>query len=174
MSNPVDSAGHAQRIKETTRPAGKAGKMRVLVVDDEPGILELLKTALGALGAYEVSIASSGMDALRIIDTAERPFDCLLLDIQMPKMNGITLCREVRQIPLYQDTPIIMLTAMSEKKYVDQAFTSGTALAPGYGAQAEPGTRTGQRKHPRRPQAERGTGLDAAIQHRGSDLHRRH
>ena len=125
MSNPVDTAGRVPHTDTTTRPAGKAGKMRVLVVDDEPGILELLKTALGALGAYEVSIASSGMDALRIIDKTERPFDCLLLDIQMPQMNGITLCREVRQIPQYGDTPIIMLTAMSEKKYVDQAFTSG-------------------------------------------------
>lgn len=125
MSNPVESAELVPHGDDSRLPAGRAGKMRVLVVDDEPGILELLKTALGALGAYDVSIASSGLDALRIIDTSERPFDCLLLDIQMPKMNGIALCREVRQIPLYQDTPIIMLTAMSEKKYVDQAFTSG-------------------------------------------------
>ena len=124
MSIPVERTSRAT-LGESERAPRKTPKMRVMVVDDEPSILELLKTALNALGTYEVSIASSGIDALRLIDKAEKPFDCLLLDIQMPKMNGITLCREVRQIPEYRDTPIIMLTAMSEKKYVDQAFTSG-------------------------------------------------
>lgn len=105
--------------------AGKAQKMRILVVDDEASILELLKTALNALGTYDVSIASSAEDALRLIDKTHPPFDSFLLDIQMPKMNGITLCREIRKVPEYTHTPIIMLTAMSDKKYVDDAFTAG-------------------------------------------------
>lgn len=124
MSSPVQQTNRDAQV-DPARAARTPPKMKILVVDDEPSILELLKTALNALGAYEVSIASSGIDALRLIDKEDPPFDCLLLDIQMPKMSGITLCREVRQFPEYHDTPIIMLTAMSEKKYVDQAFTSG-------------------------------------------------
>ncbi len=108
-----------------TEPAGKLRKMRILVVDDEASILELLKTALGALGTYEVSIAASAEDALRLIDKTHPPFDSILLDIQMPKMDGITLCREIRKVPEYIHTPIIMLTAMSDKKFVDDAFTAG-------------------------------------------------
>ncbi len=99
--------------------------MRVLVVDDELSILELLKTALNALGDFDVSIASSGASALKLINAQSTPFDCLLLDIQMPQMNGVTLCEEVRLRPDYRYTPIIMLTAMSDKKYVDQAFIAG-------------------------------------------------
>lgn len=124
MSIPVEQTNRDAH-GDSTRTPRAAPKMKVLVVDDEPSILELLKTALNALGTYDVSIASSGIDALRLLDKEDPPFDCLLLDIQMPKMNGITLCREARQFPEYSDTPIIMLTAMSEKKYVDQAFTSG-------------------------------------------------
>ena len=102
-----------------------AAKMRVLIVDDEVSILELLKTALNALGDFDVSIASSGADALKLVNTQKKPFGCFLLDIQMPQMNGITLCQELRQRHEYKYSPIIMLTAMSEKKYVDQAFVAG-------------------------------------------------
>lgn len=110
---------------KTTGVARPASKMRVLVVDDEISILELLKTALNALGDFDVTIASSGAAALKLVNAQKRPFDCFLLDIQMPTMNGVTLCQELRQRPEYRYSPIIMLTAMSEKKYVDQAFVAG-------------------------------------------------
>ncbi len=111
--------------RDVARGSRQAPKMRVLVVDDELSILELLKTALSALGDYDVSIASSGADALKLVNAQKVPFDCLLLDIQMPQMNGVTLCKELRQHPDYRHVPIIMLTAMSEKKYVDQSFIAG-------------------------------------------------
>ena len=99
--------------------------MRILAVDDEPSILELLKAYLEAADAHEVTTASSGADALALIDSAECDFDCLLLDIQMPQMNGITLCELVRALPDYAHVPIIMLTAMSQKTYIDKAFSVG-------------------------------------------------
>lgn len=99
--------------------------MRILAVDDEPNILELLKVFLEAEGAHEVVIAPSGAAALAAIDSAEADFDCLLLDIQMPEMNGITLCERVRALPDYAHVPIIMLTAMSQKTYIDKAFSVG-------------------------------------------------
>lgn len=124
MSGRVTTGSPADPTARAAKASAK-DKMKLLVVDDEASILELLRTALNALGSYDVSIASSGADALRRIDREDPPFDCFLLDIQMPEMNGIDLCREIRKFPEYTDTPIIMLTAMSEKKYVDEAFTAG-------------------------------------------------
>ena len=100
-------------------------KTRVLAVDDEPSILELLKTALNALGTYEVSTALSVDDAIQLLERQDKPFDCLLLDIQMPDVNGITFCRELRNLTDYRKTPIIMLTAMSDRTYIDRAFAAG-------------------------------------------------
>ncbi len=100
-------------------------KTRVLAIDDEPSILELLKTALNALGTYEVSTACSAEDAIQLLERVEKPFDCLLLDIQMPDVNGITFCSELRKLTDYRKTPIIMLTAMSDRDYIDRAFAAG-------------------------------------------------
>ena len=107
------------------RPRRNAPKMRVLAVDDDQSILALLQTALSALGQFEVSIADSGEEALRQIERAEKPFDCFLLDIQMPNMNGIELCRAIRARRAHHKTPILMLTAMSERKYIDESFVAG-------------------------------------------------
>ena len=100
-------------------------KTRVLAVDDEPSILELLKTALNALGTYEVTTAACVDDAIQLLEKQEKPFDCLLLDIQMPDVNGITFCSELRKLTDYRKTPIIMLTAMSDRDYIDRAFAAG-------------------------------------------------
>lgn len=99
--------------------------MRILAVDDEPNILELLKVFLEAEGSNEVVTAPSGAVALKLIEQADVDFDCVLLDIQMPEMNGITLCEAIRALPDYAHVPIIMLTAMSQKTYIDKAFSVG-------------------------------------------------
>lgn len=99
--------------------------MKLLVVDDDDSILTLLKTVLLTFGNCEVSTASSTEYALKIINSSDKPFDCFFVDIQMPGRNGIELLQEIRSIPYYSATPIIMLTAMCERKYVDKAFLEG-------------------------------------------------
>lgn len=99
--------------------------MRILAVDDEPSILELLTAFLEAEDENEIITATSGDHALAIIETAEHQFDCILVDIQMPEMNGITLCENIRAVPGYFHVPIIMLTAMSQKSYIEKAFAVG-------------------------------------------------
>ena len=99
--------------------------MKILAVDDDESILELVTEFLNAFGYSDVVTAASGMEALDNISAEEKPFDCLLVDIQMPQINGITLCKRIRMIPGYRFVPIIMLTAMSHKKYIDEAFTAG-------------------------------------------------
>ncbi len=100
---------------------------RVLVVDDELSILELIKTALETLENYDVDIASSAADALEIILDGEKTFDCILLDIQMPDIDGIELLADLRVLPEYKETPVLMLTAMSDREYIDAAFHAGAS-----------------------------------------------
>jgi len=99
--------------------------MRILAVDDDPSILELLGNVLTAFGYKDVVTARSGREALQILTEGAEVFDCLLLDVQMPQMNGITLCEEARKLPGYLYTPIIMVTAMVQKQYIDEAFEVG-------------------------------------------------
>lgn len=99
--------------------------MRILAVDDDENIRELLSQALDSTGEHQVWTADGGEEALELIEDADQPFECLLLDIQMPGINGIELCEQVRTLPGYRMTPIVMLTAMSQKKYVDSAFAAG-------------------------------------------------
>lgn len=100
---------------------------RILVVDDELSILELVKTALETLENFDVEIASCAADALEWVMDTDKPFDCFLLDIQMPEMDGIELLKQIRILPEYAETPILMLTAMSDRKYIDHAFLEGAS-----------------------------------------------
>jgi hypothetical protein len=61
------------------------------------------------------------------IDRTHVPFDCFLLDIQMPEIDGIELTRQLRQIEEYRNTPILMITAMSDRSYIDKAFSTGAS-----------------------------------------------
>ncbi|WP_371224869.1 response regulator [Roseovarius sp. 2305UL8-3] len=100
---------------------------RILVVDDELSILELVKTALETLENYDVEVASSAADALEWVLDSDKPFDCFLFDIQMPEIDGIELLKQIRILPEYVETPILMLTAMSDRKYIDHAFLEGAS-----------------------------------------------
>ena len=122
MANDLSDIGPAARDRQSHRTSRK---IRLLAVDDEPSILELLKAALNALGTYDVTTAQSADLAIQAMEEQEKPFDCILMDIQMPEVDGITLVRALREMRDYARTPIIMLTAMSDRSYVDQAFAAG-------------------------------------------------
>ncbi|MBL7845925.1 MAG: response regulator transcription factor [Cyclobacteriaceae bacterium] len=101
---------------------GKKPAYKVLVVDDEEAILELLKYNLEKEG-YEVKVASNGLAA---VETA-RKFkpDVVLLDIMMPVMDGVEACRQLRAIPDLLNTFIVFLTARSEEYSEVAAFDVG-------------------------------------------------
>ncbi len=83
---------------------------RILVVDDEPINVEVLKTHLSQYN-YQVLTASNGFEALEKIDT-DSP-DLVLLDLMMPKISGFRVCQIIRHDMQLRDLPIIMLTAKS-------------------------------------------------------------
>ena len=93
---------------------------KVLVVDDEPDAVELLQEFLTAKG-YDVITASDGEEALRRVKE-DRPH-LILLDVRMPRMNGLEVLRRVRQID--QEVGVIMVTAVNEEETGRQALEQG-------------------------------------------------
>jgi two-component system response regulator MprA len=82
---------------------------RILVVDDEPAVQNALGRAL-TLEHYDVAKASDGHEALERLGAA--PFEAIILDIAMPRMNGLEVCRRLREGG--DATPVLMLTARGE------------------------------------------------------------
>lgn len=99
--------------------------LKILAVDDDEIVLSLLSELLSRAGYGDVKTCTSPQRALEMVRTDPKKFDCFLLDIQMPEMDGIELCHAIRKTRGYDTTPILMLTAMSEKSYVDRAFAAG-------------------------------------------------
>jgi DNA-binding response OmpR family regulator len=85
---------------------------RALVVEDEPHIRELVTLHL-RLEGMAVLAAAAGDEALRLLG-AER-FDLVVLDLMLPKVDGVTVCRAVRRDAINRDVPILMLTARREE-----------------------------------------------------------
>ena len=82
---------------------------RILVVDDEVKIRAIIRK-YGEFEGYEIIEAADGMEAIRICKQQE--FDCIVLDIMMPELDGFSTCREIKKI---KDIPIIMLSARGEE-----------------------------------------------------------
>lgn len=99
--------------------------MKILAVDDDPIILELLGHFIDNMSDHQLTTAECVADALEILSEPGQTFDCFLLDIQMPNTDGIEFTRILRDTPKYDRTPILMLTAMSDKCYIDRAFDAG-------------------------------------------------
>ena len=109
---------------------------KILIIEDEESILMPLEDNL-KLEGYEVSCARDGLEGLSM--AAERPFDLIVLDIMLPKMDGFEVCKRLRQDRVM--TPILMLTAKSQEidkvlglelgadDYVTKPFSSRELLA---------------------------------------------
>jgi two-component system alkaline phosphatase synthesis response regulator PhoP len=97
-------------------------KIKVLVVDDEPDIVEILKYNLQKEG-YEVATAEDGVKAVKV--AAKFLPDVILLDIMMPNQDGVETCLQIRQMPDLKNTFIIFLTARMEEYSEVAAFDVG-------------------------------------------------
>ena len=89
------------------------GKKRVLIVDDEPVIVETVKFSLEEAG-FECIEAYDGIQAIQQIK-GERP-DLVLLDIMLPKVNGYKVCRLIKFDEKFKHIPVIMMTARAQEK----------------------------------------------------------
>lgn len=94
-------------------------KGRVLLVEDDADLASLYGAYLTA-ERYQVSVATTGADALRQI--SEAPPDVLLLDVMLPDISGFEICRKVRRSPVGADVSIILVTALSDSESRTKAF----------------------------------------------------
>ncbi len=97
----------------------------VMVIDDDAGILRMMKTMLG--DEFDVILATSGSKAIRLLEK-KRP-DVILLDYEMPEMNGAETLEAIRAIKEYADIPIIFLTGTNAPEVLEKL---GTADIAGY------------------------------------------
>jgi excisionase family DNA binding protein len=108
--------------QSAARPATGAGRPRVLVVDDEASIRDLLAKTL-ALAEYDVDVAPDGRAALERMRMY--PYDLLIADLKMPGMDGLTVIREAKRYKA--DLPVIIITGFSTESSAIEAVNLGVA-----------------------------------------------
>jgi excisionase family DNA binding protein len=101
----------------------ESGKRKVLVVDDDPEIVELIVDILGRDGRFDVKTASSGYEA-GIATQRFRP-DLILLDYMLPDVNGNVVCQTIRKNPEFENIKIIIVSGVVKQDEIDQLLKSG-------------------------------------------------
>ena len=116
--------GGATRASPATpaRPASATTRPRVLVVDDEASIRDLLAKTL-ALAEYDVDVAADGRSALERMRLY--PYDLLIADLRMPGMDGLTVIREAKRYKA--DLPVLIITGYSTESSAIEAVNLGVA-----------------------------------------------
>jgi two-component system, sensor histidine kinase and response regulator len=94
----------------------------VLVVDDEPMGFDVIEAHLYREG-YDLHYAASGLEALSLMDSLEP--DVILLDVMMPEMDGIEVCRHLKSEPHWKHIPVIVVTALNSKEDLARSLDAG-------------------------------------------------
>ena len=100
-----------------------SGKKKVLVVDDDAEIVELISDILTRDGRFEIRTASSGYEA-GMATQQFRP-DLILLDYMLPDVNGNVVCQTIRSNPEFENTRIIIVSGVIKQEEIDQLLKSG-------------------------------------------------
>lgn len=100
----------------------KAKETKILIVDDTPANLDVLKQTLAREG-YRISLAPSGERALKIVPLLKP--DLILLDVMMPGIDGYETCRRLKRDRVHADIPVIFITAKNETQDIVEGFNAG-------------------------------------------------
>jgi type IV pilus assembly protein PilB len=112
------------RNSDETAPSGPPRTYKALVVDDNVDLRHLVRTTLERAGlGLSVVTAQNGAEALELA-ALERP-DVVIMDLQMPEMDGVETCRRLRAQEATAFVPILMLTAMGDEEHLTRAFEAG-------------------------------------------------
>ena len=101
----------------------ESGKKKVLIVDDDAEIVDLLVDVLSKDGRFEVKTATSGYEAG--IQTQRFRPDCILLDYMLPDVNGNVVCHTIRQNPEFENIKIIIVSGVIKQDEIDLLLKSG-------------------------------------------------
>jgi PAS domain S-box-containing protein len=113
-------ASRARAAKRVRRLDG----MKLLVVEDNALNRQVAAELLGAEGA-QVQLAEGGLDGVRMVLAGKTPFDAVLMDIQMPDIDGLEATRRIRQVPRYMSLPIVAMTANASDSDRDACLAAG-------------------------------------------------
>jgi excisionase family DNA binding protein len=116
------AAGNAAPAAAPVRPANANARPRILVVDDEASIRDLLAKTL-ALAEYDVDVAPDGRSALERMRLY--PYDLLIADLKMPGIDGLTVIKEAKRYKT--DLPVIIITGFSTESSAIEAVNLGVA-----------------------------------------------
>ncbi|MEM7447970.1 MAG: response regulator [Myxococcota bacterium] len=94
----------------------------VLIVDDSASMRQLIETTL-AQGGYDVTSAEDGVDALE--KAGKHRYSLVITDVNMPRMNGLSLVGKLRELSEYKYTPILVLTTETSKEKKKEAKSAG-------------------------------------------------
>lgn len=119
-SPPAASPSTAPPRRPSVRPSGRGS--RILVVDDDPDIREMVAFMLEAV---ELAVSSVGSAEEALARAREERFDLVVLDWNLPRMSGLELCRLLRREPGLDDIPVLFLTANAGSQDMVEAFASG-------------------------------------------------
>jgi putative two-component system response regulator len=97
---------------------------RILIVDDSPVFRTSMKRILGSMNA-EIILAQDGKEGLDL--ALQKKFDLIVSDIDMPKINGIELCRNLKNTEATQGTPVVMVSTFDSDSDVDKGFQAGAS-----------------------------------------------
>lgn len=100
-----------------------ANPIRLLLIDDDPTITDVLSDALRLLGGYDVAVAHNGVDGLEQL--VELPPACIIVDIRMPHLDGLQFIRALRGDPATVEIPLVVLSAMIQDRDVLVGILSG-------------------------------------------------
>jgi len=100
-----------------------SGRRKVLVVDDDPEIVDLMVDVLNRDGRFEIRTASSGYDA-GVITQDFRP-DIMILDYMLPDVNGNVVCKTIRQNPLFENMKIIIVSGVINEEEIEELLKIG-------------------------------------------------
>ena len=101
-----------KQLSSRAKTGAEQNVQRILVVDDEEDLLELVRYNLSKEG-YQVECVATGEDALKA--ARRQPPDLIVLDLMLPSVDGLEVCRRLKSDSKTRDVPIIMLTAKSEE-----------------------------------------------------------
>lgn len=100
-----------------------SGKKKILIVDDDPEIVELISDIFSRDPRFEIATASSGYDA-GVMTSQFRP-DVILLDYMLPDVNGNIVCQTIKQNPDFDDIKIVIVSGVVKQDEIDQLMKSG-------------------------------------------------
>jgi DNA-binding response OmpR family regulator len=100
-------------------------RKQIMLVDDEAGVIALVSIILKRSG-FAVAVANNAIEALEMVDRVTP--DLFILDLMMPGIDGIELCRRLRGNQSTAHTPIIILSALYESNSIERAHNAGASL----------------------------------------------